>query len=141
MYTVNMSVEKALKSSKLKVTKARIAVAATLEQSDSPLKIEALFDALPDPKPDLVTVYRILESFEKAGLVHQVDLRHGHTHYGWGHTHHLVCTVCHATFPLQGDEIEKTLKSIARQQKNFTVTDHALEFFGICANCTSSSTT
>jgi len=136
LYTVNMSVEKALKASKLKVTKARIAVATILEQSSSPLKIEALYDALPDPKPDLVTVYRILESFEKSGLVHQSDLRHGHAHYTWGHTHHLVCTACHSTFPLQGDEVEKTLKTIAKQQKDFTVTDHALEFFGFCKNCT-----
>lgn len=131
-----MSVEKALKGKKLKVTKARIAVAIALEQARSPLKIEALYDILPEPKPDLVTVYRILESFEKAGLVHQVDLRHGHAHYEWGHTHHLVCTTCHTTFPLDSEDIEKTLKAIGKQQKDFTITDHSLEFFGVCKNCT-----
>jgi Fur family ferric uptake transcriptional regulator len=131
-----MTLIKAIKAKKLKVTKARIAIATVLEQSNSPLKIEALFDALPDPKPDLVTVYRILESFEKAGLVHQVDLRHGHAHYEWGHSHHLVCTNCHTIFPLHGEEIEKTLKSIGKQQKDFTITDHSLEFFGYCKNCT-----
>lgn len=133
-----MSVEHALKSSKLKVTKARLAVGTALEQAGMPLKIESLYELLPTPRPDLVTIYRVLEQFEKAGLVCQVDLRHGHTHYEWAkeHHHHLVCTECGTTQPIHEKEIEDLFEKISAKYKNdFTIRDHALEFFGICKKC------
>lgn len=131
-----MSVEHALKASKLKVTKARLAVGAALEHAGMPLKIESLYELLPTPRPDLVTIYRVLEQFEKVGLVRQVDLRHGHTHYEWGHNHHITCESCGTIFPIEEKSIEKTLHSIAdKYKKEITITDHAVEFFGICKNC------
>ncbi len=130
-----MSVEKALKSSKLKVTKARLAVGTALERAGMPLKIESLFELLPE-KPDLTTIYRILEQFEKVGLVRQVDLRHGHTHYEWGHAHHITCESCGTVFPIEEKSIEKTLHTVAdKYKKEIMITDHALEFFGICKKC------
>lgn len=139
MYTVNMSVEHTLKSSKLKVTKARLAVAEALAQKGTPLKIERLHELLPTPKPDLATVYRILENFEKVGLVHQVDLRHGHAHYEWvsgNHHHHMVCNICHTIYPLHEERVEKLFRTLTKKyQKGFKITEHALEFFGICAKC------
>lgn len=134
-----MIVEKALKSNRLKITKARLAVAQTLVEAKIPLKIETLYTNLSEPKPDLVTVYRILESFEKAGLVRQIDLRHGHAHYEWvveNHHHHMVCTTCHTIFPLHDEALEFCIKKISqRNKKQFKITDHALEFFGTCSSC------
>ncbi len=134
-----MTLAKALKAKKLKVTKARITIATILEQAKNPLKIEALFNTIPEPKPDLVTIYRILENFEKVGLVRQVDLRHGHAHYEWSaenHHHHMICTVCHTIFPLHDEEIEIFIKKITQKnRKQFKINDHALEFFGICSIC------
>lgn len=131
-----MLVANVLKSNKLKVTKARLAIGRTLEHARKPLKIESIYSLLPHPKPDLVTIYRILGTFEKAGLVRQVDLRHGHTHYEWGHSHHITCESCGTIFLIEEKSIEKTLHSITEKyKKEITVTDHAIEFFGICKKC------
>ncbi len=138
VYTVNMTVEKALKDKKLKITKQRIAVAKILEHAHTPLKIETIFSSLPSPRPDLVTIYRILETFEKSSLVHKVDLRHGHAHYEWSdeHHHHMVCTNCHTTYPLHSPALEKILATIAsKHKKEIRITDHALELFGLCTKC------
>lgn len=137
-----MTLIKAIKAKKLKITKARIAVATALEQAKTPLKIEALYASLLEPKPDLVTVYRILESFEKTGLVRQIDFRHGHAHYEWvaeNHHHHMVCTICRTIYPLHDEEMELAIKKISqRNKKLFKITDHALEFFGTCSSCNNS---
>lgn len=87
---------------------------------------------------DLVTVYRTLASFEKAGIIKRVDVRKDAIYYEYneGHHHHIICTKCDkvAEFSNTGDEalIEKALKQV----KGFSsISHHSFDLFGLCDTC------
>ena len=58
-----------LRAKGLRVTEQRKAILEALACADSPKSAEETFSALPADSCDLVTVYRCLEQFEKAGVV------------------------------------------------------------------------
>lgn len=60
-----------LKASGLRVTDARVALLNTLSESAQPLTIEQLFALAGDKTCDLVTIYRSIATFEKAGVVYR----------------------------------------------------------------------
>ncbi|MEJ6621864.1 MAG: transcriptional repressor, partial [Opitutae bacterium] len=58
-----------LRSNGLRVTDQRRAILEVLAKSDTPRSAEETFAILPKETCDLVTAYRCLEQFEKAGVV------------------------------------------------------------------------
>jgi len=60
-----------LKASGLRVTQARIALLNALSISTQPLTIDQLFAFTGDATCDLVTIYRSMATFEKAGVVYR----------------------------------------------------------------------
>ena len=87
---------------------------------------------------DLVTVYRTLASFEKAGIVKRVDLRADAVLYELNdeHHHHIVCTNCGTVEDFELCDMEALTKKIAQKSKHFkTIQEHTLELFGICTQC------
>ena len=90
-----------LRAKGLRVTEQRRAILEALARADSPKSAEETFSALPPDTCDLVTAYRCLEQFEKAGVVERGVRENGTKVYclghGHGHHHHLTCRKCGRT--------------------------------------------
>lgn len=88
----------------------------------------------------IATIYRTLQIFESLGIVHKLDLDNRGYRYeivqdGANHMHHhLICERCEAVTEIHVDLLDK-LEEIVETDYRFTITDHAVKLFGICAAC------
>lgn len=84
------------------------------------------------------TVYREIDFLLSQGIIKQIQLGEDKKRYesAYGdHHHHLVCTGCDSIVDINLDqELNREIQTI-KKNKNFLVTDHALEFYGLCSNC------
>ena len=131
----------------LRATQPRIAVLAFFDashgrrKSHGPFTVDEVHQALKGTGADLVTVYRCLELFEKQGLIKKCHFGDGVVRYEAQHEdhhhHHVICTQCRSSLPLPDCELptafERKVKSLG-----YTQIHHALEFFGVCAECRAS---
>ena len=124
-----------LRSLQVRLTGPRRAILSLLEREHLPMSAKKVWDKIPAPKSDLVSVYRILERFRKEGIVAQVHLGDHTTRYELirGHHHHVRCTGCGkvAEVNLCIKDIEKKV----RNQSGFQVNSHDLQLSGLCASC------
>lgn len=135
-----MDMIEGLKGKGYKITRARTAIAGILMKNDSPISALELHAVLAKRNIAVnnVTVYRELALLEKEGFLHGVKLNDGVKRYclaSAGHHHHLVCTNCKG---VQDFEMEHDLDSIEKKinkEASFTVQSHALEFYGLCGQC------
>lgn len=84
------------------------------------------------------TVYREIDFLLSQSIIKQIqfgeDKKRYESAYG-DHHHHLVCTGCDSIVDINLEQdLDREIQSI-KKRKNFLVTDHALEFYGLCANC------
>ena len=122
----------------LRVTKQRRAMLDVLAKAQNPLSAEETHSKLPASACDLVTVYRSLEQFERAGVI-QLGVRENGTKvyclsHGHDHHHHLTCRVCGHTERIDIC-MEKELKQSGRFM-GYTDLSHVMEAFGTCPDCT-----
>lgn len=126
-----------LREKGLRITEQRKAILEVLSKADSPISAEENHAMLVASRCDLVTVYRSLEQFVKAGVV-ELGVRENGTKvycfgHGHGHHHHLTCRMC-------GDServdvcMKNELEEIARGYGYQEVT-HVMEVFGVCPSC------
>ncbi len=127
-----------LRAHGLKATPARIAVLTALARAPRPMSAQAVMDALPR-NADQATVYRTFRTLKEKGVIRQIDLRHNHAHYeiaGAEEHHHLVCLQCGRVEDVDRCWIEDMQPAVLRRAKHFArITQHALEFYGICRSC------
>lgn len=130
-----------LKQKGLKATEPRLAVLNQLYGVHDPVSADDLFLKLKKKGADKVTIYRTLESFQKIGLLREVVFkdkisRYELVHNSGHHCHHAVCDICGATEHIEDQEIEKALDVLSSKFKKMKyISEHALEFFGICKSC------
>src|SRR5690349_21485058 len=91
-----------LRACGLRASAARRLVLECLAASDGPVTVAAVAGGLDGrlPPSDLGSVYRILETFERVGLVHRVHLGGGPARYeldGNAEHEYLLCEACGAT--------------------------------------------
>lgn len=130
--------EQILKSLKLKITPARVAVLELLSISDKPLSVEDIYKKLARKDINNVTVYRTLASFKEKGLVKEVYLNKDFVSYELAahHHHHIVCNGCGDIEDIDLCLDNQTVSGITKQSKKFSsIEDHSLEFFGTCKKC------
>lgn len=131
---------KQLKDAGLRITTPRLKVLQILEQSsDHHLSAEDVYKALLDMGEDvgLATVYRVLTQFESAGLINRHNFEGGYSVFELSqgeHHDHLVCVKCGRVEEFIDEVIETRQKMIAEKAR-FKMTDHALNIYGLCANC------
>ena len=121
----------------LRATPAILAIVTVLQKTKRPLTTQEIVGAL-KPKRDTVTVYRILEKLKEKGIVRHVDFQHGHAHYELNSDdhHHIICTVCRKVEDLADCRMDAFAKEVIKKSKQFAaLTDHSLEFFGVCKTC------
>ena len=127
-----------LRKSGHKATHSRLAILGLFKKSKNPMSAQEVIEALP-PTIDPATVYRTLKTLKEKGIVKQIDLRHNHAHYELvdaAEHHHLICTRCGRIEDVRHCNIEATHAAILREAKHFSeITQHALEFYGVCKSC------
>lgn len=89
------------------------------------------------PRMGLVTVYRTLEKLQELGLVqriHQANGCHIYLRAARGHEHVLLCSRCGRAVYFSGDDLSELSAELA-QRTGFSITEHWLQFLGLCADC------
>ena len=126
-----------LKKERFRITEPRKALLHLLVDSPTPLSAEDAHRQLGSEDYDLVTVYRNLETFEKAGIANRIPTESGKSLYELNeerhHYHHIICRKCHRADKLDICEIEK-LETLA-SDLGFTEVTHVLELYGVCEDC------
>lgn len=133
-----------------RITKPRQVILSVLQKtSEHHLSAEAIYSSLHKTHPGigLTTVYRNLDLLVKMNMVKRCDFGEGRAtfelaqkHEGEGHHHHLVCLECRQIVDFEHGLIEeekfmeKAVKGLSELYK-FRITDHVLQFQGICRNC------
>jgi Fur family ferric uptake transcriptional regulator len=131
---------KELKKAGLKITLPRVKVLQVLEKSTPHhMSAEDVYKTLMEEGNDvaLATVYRVLTQFEEAGLIKRHNFEGGHAVFEieqGEHHDHLVCVKCRQVTEFLDEGIETRQIEIAKKA-GFTITDHSLTIYGICAKC------
>ena len=115
----------------LRYTRTRERVLKTLAESKRPLASDEIHRLLKGAV-NMVTVYRVLESLVKKGLVYQTDFRSGKAFFEFqeDHHHHIVCTECGYR-----EHVDVCVPHTAQPKGFAAVHNHMLEFFGVCKSC------
>ncbi|MEK7510842.1 MAG: Fur family transcriptional regulator [Patescibacteria group bacterium] len=125
-----------LKQAGLRATKQRVALLALLRGAPMPLGVEDLVRKGKNSF-DTATAYRMLEAFVEGGLVRRLAFSRDRTLYEaqGTHHHHAICTSCATIVDVEAC-LPRTLDERVRSTAGFaSITDHALEFFGLCKAC------
>lgn len=136
----DQSVNQDLKSAGLRTTHPRLKVLEVLENSETRhMAAEDIYKVLLDSGESigLATVYRALTQFESAGLVVRHNFESERAVYEINdedHHDHLICIKCNTVIEFLNEEIEKLQEKVAKKHQ-FTLVDHSLTLYGICANC------
>jgi len=129
-----------LKKAGLKATLPRVRVLEVLDRSGKRhMSAEDVYKALLDAGDNvgIATVYRVLTQFESAHLVvrHHFEGAQSVFELNKGDHHdHILCLKCNRIEEFADPVIEQRQAEIARQA-GFTMTDHSLYIYGICASC------
>ncbi len=87
----------------------------------------------------LATVYRTLKLLTEGGLAKEMRFNDGITRYEvegpeCAHHDHMVCLECGKVEEFENEMIEKLQKEVATKC-GFSISDHKLELYGICKEC------
>jgi Fur family peroxide stress response transcriptional regulator len=122
----------------LKITPQRLAILKLLEGNRSHPTAEDIFHSLKGQYPNLsfTTVYNILNSIKELGGVRELLIDRERAHYDPDTSphHHIICTRCGRLMDVfyQGTVEPQVPEEI---RKEFQVTGHQINFFGICREC------
>ena len=128
-----------LRSSGYRLTEPRQSVIDILANSQRALNATEIFDLARENYPSLglVSVYRTLEKLEELELIQKVHHPDGCQSFiaGFtGHQHLLICQVCGQAEFFEGDDLTPLIEHVSRES-GFTIEEHWLQFFGLCAKC------
>jgi len=135
-----MDWQKLLTQAGYRISKPRKQVMQLLESTQTPQTALAIYQQLrvQGARLSLVSVYRTLELFVSLGLISMVYEPEGSLGYvpaSAGHHHYILCQVCHRAVEFMGTEDLAGLIYQVENQTQFLVSDHLLQFFGICPKC------
>ena len=132
--------EEYISENNLKITKQRRTVLKIFLECNNHVSVEELYNIVlkTEPKIGLATVYRTLALLTKSGLALEMDFGDGQKRYESSyksvHHDHMVCTECGKILEFNHPLIEKYQEEVAKQ-KNFKITSHKLDLFGLCQDC------
>ncbi len=125
-----------------RLTRQRAAILEVLaEHSHQHLTADEIHGKVRDLEPSvgLATVYRTLDLLVEMGLVSKISFGEDAYRYELASTrehqhHHLVCLRCNRVEEVRADLLHR-LEEMVEKTYGFSVTDHRLQFFGICRHC------
>jgi len=123
-------------------TKQRLAVLKALQNTKSHPHANWIYEKVRKEIPhiSLGTIYRTLGILREAGLLRELDYGSSLSHYDANTENHAhtVCTNCRRIDDLQSP-LPDNLEEHASKATDFLITDHRLEFYGLCPHCRPSS--
>nr|VFK41494.1 MAG: Fur family transcriptional regulator, ferric uptake regulator [Candidatus Kentron sp. TC]VFK42689.1 MAG: Fur family transcriptional regulator, ferric uptake regulator [Candidatus Kentron sp. TC]VFK57067.1 MAG: Fur family transcriptional regulator, ferric uptake regulator [Candidatus Kentron sp. TC] len=129
-----------LKKAGLKTTVPRMRILQVLEENaQRHMSAEDVYKALLDAREEIGigTIYRVLTQFESAGLIKRLHFEGAQSvfelHEGVHHDH-LLCVRCGSIEEFIDETIEQRQRIIA-ERFGFSITDHSLYIYGVCAKC------
>lgn len=126
-----------LRAQSYKATPSRLAILKVLNRAKQPVTAHDIVKKI-GRAHDQATVYRTIQTLLKIGVVKRIDFQHGATYYELSDVaehHHVICTNCARVADVK-DCCAVSMDAKALQQSGFsTITQHSLEFFGICTSC------
>jgi Fur family transcriptional regulator, ferric uptake regulator len=125
--------------SRHRMTKQRRQVIEALRSARRYVTAKELYERLRASRKrfGLATVYRTLEALRELGWVAAAAQHHGEAAYLWctsEHHHHAVCRRCGRVDDVPCKALPNYEKILSRGL-GFALTDHQLEFYGVCAHC------
>nr|VFK53975.1 MAG: Fur family transcriptional regulator, ferric uptake regulator [Candidatus Kentron sp. TUN]VFK56011.1 MAG: Fur family transcriptional regulator, ferric uptake regulator [Candidatus Kentron sp. TUN] len=129
-----------LKKAGLKTTLPRIRILQLLEENGQRhMSAEDVYKALLDAGEEIGigTIYRVLTQFESAGLINRHHFEGNQSVFELdegAHHDHLLCVRCGCIEEFIDETIEQRQRLIA-ERFGFTMTDHSLYIYGVCAKC------
>lgn len=136
--SLDLQVRQMLKAAELYCTKCRVAVLKVLIKADKPLSQDQIARRLGRNRLNKVTVYRILESFCQAGMVHKAFIQKRAVHFELANRcseirchPHFICKSCGVTncLPRLSIPVVKGLK------KGFVIHRQQVRLEGLCPAC------
>lgn len=134
---MNLSeVKNRLIESGLKATHQRIVLLNAIHIFDGHPSAENIYESVNEANPalSLSTVYRVLEDFEKAGLINKVATRKGIQRFDSNIKphNHIYCTNTHDIYDFYDDELNGLITEFfeKRSIQNFRITDIKLQVNG-----------
>lgn len=123
----------------IRATQQRIQVLEALSAEPNDATAQGIFESLRGQGESigLATVYRTLALLSGRGVVDALMHRPGEICYrlcSSSHHHHLTCSECHQVVELAECQLEPWLERLGGAH-GFTVTGHAVEVTGVCADC------
>jgi Fur family ferric uptake transcriptional regulator len=134
-----MSLTQELKTHGYRSTAQRALILQVLEASQEHLTVAQIADALEERYVPLnrSTVYRTLETLLDIGMIKSSRMGRS-TYYEFLHTgdnhHHLVCTNCHTTVHVHGEDTDAVLTREAAAA-GFEVSEIEILVSGLCRSC------
>ena len=140
-----------LKGYGYRMTQGREAIMNVLAEAKGHLSAEDIYMKVHPVYPaiGLTSIYRTLEVLTNTGLVYKFEFGDGRARYelaegskGERHHHHLVCTGCSRVIDYT-DFIDEELALLKKAEEglskkyNFTITNHLIQFYGLCHQCQS----
>jgi Fur family ferric uptake transcriptional regulator len=137
-----------------RITIARESILDILSKTDEHMSADDIYMEIHPAFPSigLTTIYRTLEVLTNLNLVYKFDFGDGRARYelaegtrGIKHHHHLICTGCNRDIyytDFIDDEIrllQETEKGLSKKY-NFKITNHLIQFYGLCSRCISKKT-
>ena len=127
-----------LRRAKLRCTRGRAAILEVLLKAGRPLTQEEITRRLGREHLDKVTIYRALECFEQAGLVHRAFMQDRTWHFEL--SHHCSKVQCHPHFFCTQCETTKCLLGITVPLANglgegFVIQRQQVRLDGVCPQC------
>lgn len=138
--TVNkkIDIKEILKNNKIKFSTKKEAILEILIEASHPHTAEEVRNYLENRglKLDESTLYRNLAIFVKKDIIKKLELKKNKKffEYNKNHHHHIVCNKCLLIEEIDFCEVKKIEKGI-KSQKFAIITDHELDFYGICKKC------
>lgn len=97
-----------------------------------------LYEQVADQGVSLATVYRTVELLVDVGLVEKATRTGDEQRYiacaPGNHHHHVICRGCGRVADITECLLEP-FEKLVREQTNFTIEGHTVEFHGYCATC------
>lgn len=130
---------KVLREGSYKVTGPRVAVLQVLQSAKIPLSAYDIEERIPENIPiNVVTIYRVLDIFEKLGIVHKIHTKEGYVRCDFendkGCHYFAVCDKCGRADEFIDDQC--SIEQIIPKGLPFKSLKHLSEVAGTCDYCT-----